>query len=447
MLRQPMPNSTNDRAAIEPTIDVLDSGLRVVVTSIPHSQAAVLAAYVGVGSRDEARDTLGLSHYLEHMLFKGTESRPEPTAISAAIEGAGGSLNAFTSRELTCFWNRVPFNKLPLAMDVLADSVRNSLLAESEIERERTVICSEIRRAHDQPGQRAGQLLNQATYGEQPLGWEIAGDLESVGAVTREHLASHIETFYRPSNIVLSVAGNVGREDVLEFAERHWSAGWADGSDADVPARPRATDAMSDDMAQIETRDNEQCNLALSLRAISRLDPDRYAMTLMNEVLGGGMTSRLFTEIREKRGLAYSVGSHPTAFDDTGHLSIMAGVTAEHVLETVEVVIDELRKISSEPVNNEELERVREHAVGSFRLSLDAAASWCHRAGGMLISNGTIEPVEETIAGFESVTAADVQRAAQRIVREGNLAAAVVGPFDDLDGLRERVDGFSPNSN
>jgi len=440
-----MPNTSNHRVAVEPTIDVLSNGLRVVVTSIPHSQAAVLAAYVGVGSRDEARDTLGLSHYLEHMLFKGTQSRPEPTAISAAIEGAGGSLNAFTSRELTCYWNRVPFDRLSLAMDVLADSVRHSLLAETEIERERTVICSEIRRAHDQPGQRVGQLLTQSTYGEQPLGWEIAGDLESVDAITRDHLAAHIETWYRPANIVLSVAGNVDREQVLEFAERDWGDGWSAQSAEPAPAREIASAGMSDDLAWIEMRNLEQCNLALALRAISRLDPDRYALALMNEVLGGGMSSRLFTEIREKRGLAYSVGSHPSAFDDTGHLAIMAGVTAEHVLETVDVVLEELRRMGSEPVADEELERVREHAIGSFRLGLDAAASWSHRAGGMLLANGTIEPVDETIAGYESVTIADIQRVARRIVREDNLAAAVVGPFDQADELRERIANFSPN--
>ncbi len=445
MLRQPMPSTSNARGTVEPTIDVLPNGLRVVVTSIPHSQAAVLAAYVGVGSRDEARDTLGLSHYLEHMLFKGTESRPEPTAISAAIEGAGGSLNAFTSRELTCYWNRVPFDRLSLAMDVLTDSVRHSLLAESEIERERTVICSEIRRAHDQPGQRVGQLLTQATYGEQPLGWEIAGDLDSVDAIAREHLANHIETWYRPSNIVLSVAGNVEREQVVEYAERHWGAGWSAESSAAAPAREPAGAMMSDDLAQIEVRNLEQCNLALALRSIHRLDPDRYTLNLMNEVLGGGMSSRLFTEIREKRGLAYSVGSHPSAFDDAGHLTIMAGVTDEHVLETVDVVFDELGKLVAEPVTDEEIERVREHAIGSFRLGLDAAASWCHRAGGMLLSNGFIEPVEETIAGYQSVTAADIQRVALRILREDNLAAAVVGPFDQQDALLERVTSFSPN--
>ena len=432
-------------SSVQPSVDVLDNGLRVVVTSIPHSQAAVSAAYVRVGSRDEARETLGLSHYLEHMLFKGTESRPEPTAISAAIEGAGGTLNAFTSRELTCYWNVAPFNRLPLSADVLADSVRHSLLAESEMERERTVIYSEIRRAHDQPGQRVGQLISDAAFGDQPLGWEIAGDLDSVGAITREHLTEHIETWYRPSNIVLSVAGNVQREEMLELAQRHWGADWPESSSEPAPARRAAAEQMSDDRAQIEVRELEQCSLALALRAIPRLDPDRYALKLMNEALGGGMTSRLFVEIREKRGLAYSVGSHATAFDDAGQLGISAGVTAEHVLETVDVAIEELERIADEPVLDEELERVREHTMGSFRLSLDSASSWCHRAGGMLLSNGFIEPVEETIAGYEAVTADDIQRVASRIVRGGKLAAAVVGPFDDVDALRERALGFGSN--
>ena len=436
-----MTHSPAPQTALTPTVDTLANGLRVAVTTLPHSQAATLAAYVGVGSRDEARATLGLSHYLEHMLFKGTERRPEPMAISAAIEGAGGSLNAFTSRELTAYWNRVPYDRLDLAMDVLADSVQHSLLAEAEIERERTVICSEIRRAHDQPQQRAGQLLTEAAYGTQPLGWEIAGDLESVGAITRDDLATHIGTWYRPGNMVLSVAGNVSRDDVLELAERHWGG----AVEAETPPRALAAAELDPDPVRIERREIEQCNLMLALRAMPRLDPDRYALRLLNEVLGGGMSSRLFLEIRERRGLAYSVGSHAAAFDDTGHLGIAAGVTAEHVLETVTVILEQLELLRTEPVSDEELERSREHLSGSFRLSLDAAASWCHRAGGMLASNGFIESVDETIAGYEAVTAADIQRVAERIVREGNLVAAVVGPFDEGDELHRRVLGFNPN--
>ena len=432
--------SSQPAAPPQTSVNQLSNGLRVAVTPVPHSQAATLAAYVGVGSRDEARRTLGLSHYLEHMLFKGTERRPEPTAISAAIEGAGGSLNAYTTRELTAFWNRVPYDRLPLAMDVLADSVQHSLLEEREIERERTVICSEIRRAHDQPAQRAGQLISAASYGEQPLAWEIAGDLESVGAVSREHLAEHIERWYGPQNIVLSVAGNVSVDEVLRLAEQHWSSEPGESR----PPRAAAAGALAEDPVSVEQRPIEQCNLALALRSGARLDPDRYALALLNEVLGRGMSSRLFLEVRERRGLAYSVGSHTAAFDDTGHLGIAAGVTAEHVVETVEVILSELERLVREPVGEEELARAREHAVGSFRLSLDAASSWCHRAGGMLIANGFIESVDEVIAGYEAVTAGDIQRVASRVVCGGNLAAAVVGPFDGEAELRELVAGFEP---
>lgn len=432
--------SSHSAATPQTTVNQLSNGLRVAVTPIPHSQAATLAAYVGVGSRDEARATLGLSHYLEHMLFKGTERRPEPTAISAAIEGAGGSLNAYTTRELTAFWNRVPYDRLPLAMDVLADSVQHSLLEEREIERERTVICSEIQRAHDQPAQRVGQLISAASYGEQPLAWEIAGDLDSVGAVAREHLADHIDAWYGPQNIVLSVSGNVSVDEVTMLAEQHWSAPPSEPR----PARAAADDGLAADPVSVEQRPLEQCNLALALRAGARLDPDRYALSLLNEVLGRGMSSRLFLEVRERRGLAYSVGSYTAAFDDAGHLGIAAGVTAEHVIETVQVILAELERLVREPVGDDELARAREHAVGSFRLSLDAASSWCHRAGGMLIANGFIETVDEVIAGYEMVNAADIQRAAARIVREGNLAAAVVGPFEGEAELRELVADFAP---
>ena len=432
-------------AAIEPSVDVLANGLRVAVTAMPHSQAAVSAAYVGVGSRDEARATLGLSHYLEHMLFKGTESRPEPTAISEAIEGAGGSLNAFTSQEVTCFYNIVPFHRVEQAADVLADSLRHSLLAAEEMERERTVINSELRRAHDQPGQRAGQLVMEATYGEQPLGWEIGGDLESVAAITREDLQAHIAQWYRPQNMVLSVAGNVEREQVLALAERYWGQDWPEGAAAAMPSRERATDGLAEDYVRVEERELEQCSLMLQLRALPRLDPDRYALSLLNEVLGGGMSSRLFVEIREKRGLAYAVGSYPQYFQDTGHLAVMAGVTAEHVLETTEVILEELERMAQELVLEGELERVREHTIGSFLLGMDGASSWCHRAGGSLLQNGRIEPVAESLAGLAAVTREDIQRVAQRIMLEGNVAAAVVGSFSEREALQARIAQFASN--
>lgn len=428
-------SSSQAAAAPRTELRTLGNGLRVAVTPMPQSQAAALAAYVGVGSRDEARRTLGLSHYLEHMLFKGTERRPRAAQISGAIEGAGGMLNAFTTREATAYWNRVPFDRLPLAMDLLADSVQHSLLQDEEIERERTVILSEIRRAHDQPAQRASQMATEAAYDGSPLGWAIAGDAASVGAIERGHLADHVAVWYRPENMVLSVAGNLDPDEVFELAERHWGA----AEPRETPAREANEAPISDDAVQIEQREIEQCNLALALRTFHRLDPDRYALALLDQVLGRGMSSRLFVEVRERRGLAYSVGSHAQSFDDAGHLGIAAGVAAGDVLPTVEVILEQLRRLVEEPVAEDELARAREHAIGSFRLSLETSAAWCHRAGGELLAKGIIEPVEEVIAGYEAVAVEDVQRVARRCIAPGNLAACVVGPFSDEAALRSLI--------
>ena len=416
-------------------IATIANGLRLVVTPLPQSQAASLAIYVGVGSRQEARRTLGLSHYLEHMLFKGTESRPTAIEISAAIEGAGGTLNAFTTKELTCFWNRVPYDKLDLAMDILSDSLRRSLLDPEEVERERTVIQQEIRRADDEPAQRASQLLAEAAYGDQPLGWDIAGDLESVAAVERDHLVDHIDVWYRPENLVFSVAGNVDPDAVLEIAQRCWD----DAESAETPSGGEAESEMDGNRVRLEHRDIEQCNLGLALRTFPRQDPDRYALSLLNEVLGRGMSSRLFVEVRERRGLAYSVGSGVGRFRDTGHLSIGAGVTSENLVETIEVTLAEVHKLTEELVETDELEKAREHSIGSFRLSLETAQSHAHRTGEQLLSEGRVRTVDEHIAGLNAVTADDVRRAAQRVVQPGNLAIAVVGPYEDEAKLAELV--------
>lgn len=414
------------------SITTLENGLRVVVTPRPESQAAALAMYVGVGSRAEEHATLGLSHYLEHMLFKGTESRPEAIEISSAIEGAGGTLNAFTTKELTCFWNRVPYDRFELALDILSDSLRASLLDPKEIERERTVIQQEIRRAYDEPAQRAGQLLSDATYGDQPLAWDVAGDVDSVAAIERDHLVDHIDAWYRPQNLVLSIAGNVDPDAAFTLAAGFFH----DLPAADTPTPPQADPAMAAQRVNVEERDIEQCNLGIALRTFPREDPDRFALSLLNEVLGRGMSSRLFIEVRERRGLAYSVGSGTTRFLDTGHLSIGAGVTRENVLETAKVVLAELERLGTELVGDSELEKAREHAIGSFRLSLETASAHCHRTGESLLVENEIKTVEEMVASFRAVTSDDVRRVAQRFVRLDNVAMAVVGPFDDGAALQ-----------
>ena len=418
-------------------IDTLSTGLRLVTVPLPTSQAAVLAAYVGVGSRAERRRTLGLSHYLEHMLFKGTQSRPTAMEISSAIEGAGGTLNAFTTKELTCYWNRVPFDKATLAFDLLADSLRHSLLQPDEIERERTVVQQEIRRANDEPAQRAHRLLAEITYGDQPLGWDVAGDVESVAAITRDDLVDHIDVWYRPRRLVVAVAGNVDPDAVLDLAHRFWG----DHQERETPTPAPADPAMAPQRVLTEHREIEQCNLAMALRTFPRRDPDRDALSLLNGVLGRGMSSRLFMEVRERRGLAYSVGSGAARFSDAGHLGISAGVTAANVLETTEVILEQLDMLRDELVPPEELDRAREHAIGSFRLGLETAAAWAHRCGESLLMEDEIRTPDEVVAGFRAVTPDGIQRVARRFVRRDNIAVSVVGPFDKAAALEALIDG------
>jgi predicted Zn-dependent peptidase len=422
--------------AIEWHVSHLDNGMRVVTTPVPTAQSVSVNLFVGIGSRGEDRRTNGLSHYMEHMLFKGTQRRPDAIVIAEAIEGAGGVLNAYTSKELTCYWNQVPFDRLPLAMDVLADMYRNSVLAQEEIDRERSVVQQEIRRSFDQPGAWASELLSRATFGDQPVGWPIAGTIETVGAMMRGDFVRHVDTYYVPSNTVLSVAGNTTHEEVLRHAEQLFG----DLPARAAPASPAAAPDFAPERVVVETREIAQCNMGISLHALSRNDPDRYPLMVLNTVLGRGMSSRLFKEVRERRGLAYSVGSGVSRYNDVGAMSVSAGVTLEHLEEATRVIIAELLRLTSEPVGEEEITKARDFSTGNFRLGLESTMALAQRAGEQLLMTGEIEPIEDVVSAIAAVTPADIQRVAQRLFRPGGFAMAVVGPGGDAARLREILD-------
>jgi predicted Zn-dependent peptidase len=417
-------------------ISTLANGLRVVTTPVPTAQSVSVTVFVGIGSRGETPRTNGLSHYMEHMLFKGTERRPDAILIAEAIEGAGGVLNAYTSKELTCYWNQVPFDKLPGAMDVLADMYRHSKLEQVEIDRERTVVQQELRRSYDQPGAWASELLSRATYGDQPLGWPVGGTLETVEAMQRDDFVEHVATYYVPSNTVVSVAGNTTHDDVLRLAEELFG----DIKDHAVPAPPPATAAFAGDRVVVETREIAQCNIGISLHALARKDPDRYPLMVLNTILGRGMSSRLFKEVRERRGLAYSVGSGVSRYNDIGSMSISAGVTLEHLEEATQVIREQLFRLRDEPVTEEEITKARDFSIGNFRLGLESTMALAQRAGEALLMQGEIEPIEDVVASIAAVTPGEVRRVAQRLFRPGGFAMAVVGPGGDADRLRAILD-------
>ena len=415
-------------------ITTLGGGLRVITTPIPNAQAASIAYFVGIGSRGEQPRTNGLSHYMEHMLFKGSDKRPTAPDISEAIEGAGGQLNAYTTREITCYWNNVPFEALETSMDVVADMIQHPLLAQEEIDRERTVVQQEIRRSHDTPGAWVGELLGRAVFGDQPVGWPVAGSLETVGEMQRDDFVEHMRTFYGAENAVLSVAGNVTHEQVVEIADRHFTD-LPSSAEVEVPA---ASAGLPEERLIVEERDLEQTNLAMAMQAFGRRDPDRYALDVLNGVLGRGMSSRLFKEVRERRGLAYAVGSSASRLRDIGTLTVSAGVTREHQEEALEVIIHELGRLVDEPVGAEELQRTIDYVAGSLRLSQETARAVGQRSGNQLLMDGELESVEDAVAALRSVTAPDVQRVAKRVIGPGEVALAVVGPSassDELDAI------------
>ncbi|MSQ42152.1 MAG: insulinase family protein [Dehalococcoidia bacterium] len=412
-------------------VSTLPNGLRVLTTALPSSQAASLSFFVRVGARNEQPRTNGLSHYIEHLLFKGTQRRPTAALISEAIEGAGGQLNAYTSQEVTCYWNALPFEAMETGLDVLADMLQHSLLDPVEIDRERTVVQHELRRSHDSPGAWAGELIGRAVFGDQPIGWPVGGSLETVAAMQRPDFIAHIQAHYTAQNAVLSVAGHVQHAQVVELAERHFG----DLARGTPPEGAPARHGLPAEHVIVEERPIEQTNLVLSMQAIGRRDPDRYALDVMNTVLGRGMSSRLFTEVRERRGLAYSVGSGTDRMRDIGTLTVSAGVTREHEEEALQVIVYELRRLVDEPVPGDELQRCIDYVAGSLRLSQETARTNGQRYGNQLIMDGELETVDETVARIRAVTAEDVQQVARRIIGPGAFALAVVGPSASADRL------------
>jgi predicted Zn-dependent peptidase len=424
--------------SVGPEISELSNGLRVVTTTVPTAQGVSVNVFVGAGSRGEEERTNGVAHFLEHMVFKGTPKRPTNIAVAEAIEGAGGVLNAYTAKELTCYWNHVPYDEIETAMDVLADMLRNSLLEAEEIDRERSVVQQEIKRAQDQPGAYVGELLGRAVFGEHPLGWPTAGTEETVGAMQRQDFIDWIDAWYGAPNVVLSVAGNANHADVVAKAEVLFG---------DLPKKsPPAVvevvaDALPASRVKFDERDINQSNILLGMPAIRRDDPDRYALLIMNAILGRGMSSRLFREVRERRGLAYSVGSSASRHSDAGTFVVSAGVSPEKLSEAVTVIFEELEKMKEEDVGEEELKKAIDYTVGSFRLSLESSMALGQRAGESLLTLGEIESVDSVVEKLRAITAGDVKRIARRIILRERAALAVVGPSIDESVLAGLLTG------
>jgi predicted Zn-dependent peptidase len=403
----------------------LDSGLRVVTEHLPGLRSAAVGFWVGTGSRDEPEAIAGTSHFLEHLLFKGSATR-HAADIAEAVESCGGDMNAFTGQEVTAYYVRVPDRHLDLALDILSDIVWSPALRPDEIESERQVILEEIRMRDDTPDDLVHDVFSNALFPEHPLGREVSGSQETISAVTRDQIAEYHADHYRPSNVVVAVAGNVDHEHVVKAVDAAVSVGAGE--------RPeRVTDGGTpDEFARVD-RPLEQSHVVLGARALRRDDPDRFALAVVDQVLGGGMSSRLFQEVREKRGLAYSVFSYRSAFEETGALAVYCATAPERVEETLAVVRGELdRLVADGGITERELAGAKGHLTGSLALSLESSSSRMHRIGRAELTMGEVPSLDWVVEQVEAVTADDVGRVIERVLGGRDLTLALVGPADTL---------------
>jgi predicted Zn-dependent peptidase len=420
------------------TRTVLPGGLRVITESLPSVRSAAFGIWAGIGSRDEDTAHAGATHYLEHLLFKGTPTRTA-LDISATMDEVGGELNAFTGKEYTCYYARVLDADLPLAIDVLSDMVTSSLIEPKDVDAERGVILEEIAMNDDDPSDTVHEAFVAKLFGDTPLGRPILGTVDSINAITREQIAEHYHARYTPPDLVVAAAGNLDHERVVEAVRRSFSH--VLNSDA-TPAGPRldgpaeVTEAGTG--VRLVSRGIEQANLVLGCEGLSRTDDQRFALGVLNAALGGGMSSRLFQEVREKRGLAYSVYSFSSQHADTGIWGVYVGCLPSKADEVLAICRDEVAKVISGGLDDAELERGKGQLRGSIVLGLEDPSSRMSRLGKAELSYPRLEPVDEIIASISAVTHDDVRRVAAEVLARPKVLA-VVGPYDDAAAFTEAV--------
>jgi predicted Zn-dependent peptidase len=405
---------------------VLDHGLRVMTSTMPQTRSVSVGFFIGVGSRYESKQENGITHFIEHMLFKGTDKRPSARDIAVAIEGIGGVFNASTGRELTTYWAKVGQDHFRVALDVLADMLLHSKLEATELEKERGVIIEEINMNLDSPSDWVHVLATELLWPDHPLGRDQAGTKATVSEITRKMVQDYLHRHYQPANAVLAVAGNIEHEDAVSQAATQLAA-WMQTSEHSY-----APMGVEQDKARVrlEHRPTQQAHLALVLPGISRFDEDKYDLSLLNTVLGQGMSSRLFLEVREKRGLAYSVYSYVSPYLDAGLVGIYAGVDADRIDAALGAILEQLDRMRQEPISEGELQNAKEFTKGRLQLQMEdsfAVASWVGRQETL---EERVLTVDEVLEKIDAVTGDKIEKVAQRLFQQDKLNLAVVGPYE-----------------
>lgn len=413
---------------------VLPNGVRIVTGPMTGVKSASLILYHDIGSRYEEARIGGVSHFLEHMLFKGTERRPDPMMISEAIEGAGGVLNASTGHESTQYWCKVPSTHYATSFDVLADIVRNSVIDPAELDKERSVIFEEIRAVEDSPEELVHDVIDEVVWGDTHLGRSIAGTIETVGNIDRAAMVDYWRRNYRPDRLIVASAGEVDHAEAVALTEQYFGDLQPTGAaDRITPAVP----AQESPQVRLVDRPTEQAHLCVAMPALSYSTERRYVQGTIEAILSSGMSSRLFQEIREKRGLVYSVYGYFRPYEDAGQGVIYAGTDLERVEETIGAIVEELRKLRDEIVPADELRRTKDLRSGRLLMGFEDSRSVASWIGGQELNYGEIKTPEEVMAKIEEVTAEEVHQLSQELFQTDKLNLAVIGPYSDLEPFQQ----------
>jgi predicted Zn-dependent peptidase len=405
----------------------LDNGLRILTQRMPHTRSASVLVLVGVGSRYESEAESGATHFIEHMVFKGTGKRPTAGDIAEAIEGVGGILGAGTGRERTVFWAKVAELHLPLALDVLVDMLRNAHFDAQELDKEAQVIVEEINLSLDTPSDLVCLLAYDQLWPNHPLGRDIAGTRESVIALKRDALLDYMARHYGPNRTVISLAGSVKHEDVVARLEE-CLGDWQPTGAISFTSVP---DSHTTPRFNLHYRDTEQAQIHISVPGLPVSHPDRFALRLLNAVLGGGMSSRLFQEIRERRGLAYSVDAFAEALCDTSLVGMYAGVAPKQATTAVRALLAEWDRLRQEPMPENELHKAREYLKGRMLLALEDSAAYASWWGRQEINGLPLQSPDEVVARLDAVTPETIRSLSHTLFREDRLNLVVLGPFQD----------------
>ena len=410
----------------------LDNGLRIITCPMPHTRSVSVCIYMGAGSRYESDAQAGVSHFIEHLCFRGTKKRASAKDISGAIEGVGGVLNGGTDKELTVYWCKVAQPHFHLALDVLADMVLHSRFDKKDIEKERQIIVEEISMSKDAPNQLVGMILDELLWPDHPLGRDVAGTNKSVADMSRELMLDYMASEYSPANTVIAIAGNVQQDEAVNEVQKILG-NWANKKTRldFVPYIENKNPRM-----KIENRETEQTHLCLALPGLSLQHPQRFTLDLLNVILGEGMSSRLFLEVRDKLGLAYNIHSYLDHFQDSGALTVYAGVHPKKLEIGITAILEQLTGLK-EKITEEELHKAKELSKGRLLLRMEDSRSVAGWVGGQEILNGSIMDVEEVVAIIDKVTAEDMCKLAKELLIGDKLRLSVVGPVKSADHLEK----------